>query len=170
VHRYGDVADLIARVDPSLFAEHEPIRPVLARLLTGEPVAALLPEVTDPSVQKTLLAVVSRPKLYEPEETPRAVLDLLSTLAKPVRAARLAAISADLSKAEASGDLMRLKAAMQKKKVWHDQERALKAALRQGKVEEWLALLSVPASEPEPEREPKPPIPFPTRKPDTEQD
>jgi DNA primase len=174
VHRYGDVADLIARVDPALFAEHEPVRPVIARLLSGEPIAALLPEVTDPSVHKTLLAVVARPKLYEPEETPRAVLDLLSTLAKPVRAGRMAAISAEIGKAEAAGDLMRLKAAMQKKKALLDQDRALKDALRQGRVEDWLALMSEgepaasPPASPKVEAPPKPPIPFPTKRPGTE--
>jgi DNA primase len=176
VHRYGDVADLIARVDPALFNEHEPVRPVIARLLSGEPLAALLPEVTDPGVQKTLLAVVARPKLYEPEETGRAVLDLLSTMAKPVRAARLAAISTEIQKAEAAGDLPRLRTAMQRKKATMDQERALKAAKSAGKVEEWLALMAegepavppAPAAKPEPA--PKPPIPFPTRRPGTEQD
>jgi hypothetical protein len=94
-------------------------------------------------------------------------------MAKPVRAAQLAALSTEIQKAEASGDLMRLKAAMQKKKAWHDQDRALKEALRQSKVEDWLALMSKgepTAAAPAPEPPPKPPIPFPTRRHGTDSD
>lgn len=141
VHRYGEVADLISRVSPSLFEGHEPVRPALARLLTGEPVAAILPEVTDAGVKKTLLAVVARPKLYEPEESGKATLQLLATLARPIRAAKLAALAEEIRKAEAAGDVARLTGAMRQKKTLQDRERALNDALRHGRVEDGLRFL-----------------------------
>lgn len=142
VHRYGEVADLMSRADPSLLDEHLPVRPVLARLLSGEPVAAVLPEVVDAGVQKALLAVVSRDGLYGPDDDAvKAMLQILARLARPVRAARIAAAQAEFESAIAAGDSPRAAVAIRAKKVLQDRQRALDEALRRGDVDLALSLL-----------------------------
>lgn len=144
VHRYGEVADLIARVNPALFDEHEALRPVIARLISGEPVASVLPEVTDRNIQRTLAEVVARQKLYEPDETGKAILQLLARLARPLRTARLAALGDEIARSSAAGDSERLVRVMKQKKALQDRDRALDGALRSGAVDKGIALLAEP--------------------------
>ena len=92
VHRYDLTADLFASADPSLFAEHGPVTPVIARLLTGEPVSAILPEVEDPGVARALAAVVARQELYPEEKAAWGAREILVELVRP----RLEIVGRDL--------------------------------------------------------------------------
>jgi len=87
-HCYDQVADLLQRVPIEVFAAHRQVQPAMARLLTGEPAASIISEEPDEGVRRTLLAVVARGGLYEPEMAARGVCDMLLRLVLPRIAAR----------------------------------------------------------------------------------
>lgn len=133
VHRYDVVADIIARADPRLLSDHAAVQPVIARLLTGEPVAGILPDLTDPGVQRALSAVVARDRLYNGAEARQAALDILVRIARPLRAAR----HAELGRSIAAGNT---KAIADKQRLLKE-ERDLEIALRAKKLDLVLTLL-----------------------------
>lgn len=90
VHRRDEVCDLVLRADPSILDSHAVVRPSLARLLQGEPVATVLNEERNPDVRRTLAAIVARSTLYTPEEASLAVCDVMARLWKPRQEARTA--------------------------------------------------------------------------------
>jgi DNA primase len=132
VHRYAQVADLLPCAPPALFADHAPVVPVLARLSTGEPVAAVLEEVADPGVRRTLAAVVARPKLYEADQAAQAMVEVLSHFYKPIRDALRADLTRRTEEAARRGDEDALRRATTRRKELGDEDRALHHALGSG--------------------------------------
>jgi DNA primase len=141
VHRYGEVADLVRAVDPTLFADHAPIRPVLARLLQGESVASVIDDEPDVGVRRTLAAVVARAELYAEGTGAWAVVQVLARLAKPLLQARIAALTQEALRLKHAGDDERRRVASASKAANHT-ARALDAAVASGDLEEAVALLS----------------------------
>ena len=90
VHRYDQVADLVTRADPQLLHRHPPTQGPVARLLQGEPVAAILTDVEHPRMRRTLSAVVARQELYAETEAARAMCAILERLHAPSRKRALA--------------------------------------------------------------------------------
>ncbi|MCA9489107.1 MAG: DNA primase, partial [Myxococcales bacterium] len=142
VHRYDEVADVLARVDPGLLDDHAPIRPVVARLLSGEPVAAMLPDLGEPVLQRTVQAVVARTKLYEPEEAVHAVLELLARMARPRIGARLASAKGDYERTVGRGEMEAALTTLQRTKALQHLEKDLDRAVRSDDVETLLGLLA----------------------------
>ncbi|MCB9678823.1 MAG: DNA primase [Alphaproteobacteria bacterium] len=103
VHCYDQVADLLQRVPVAIFATHQAVMPAMARLLTGEPAAAVIADEADDGVRRTLLAVVARQGLYEPEMAARGVCDMLLRLIQPRLAARTTWVQRALDDSERSG-------------------------------------------------------------------
>ncbi|HMV69884.1 MAG TPA: hypothetical protein PKA64_23795, partial [Myxococcota bacterium] len=139
VHRYDQVGDLMHRADPGLLDPE--IRPLIARLLTGEPAVRVLDDLAEGGVRKLLAATIARRDLYEPDQAAAAVVDLLVRLARPQHEARVAALrdrataalkAARFDEARTVND--ELKARLQ---GWRD----LEAAGRAGRPDEVLNLL-----------------------------
>jgi DNA primase len=142
VHRYAQVADLVARVDPSLFDDHAPVQPVLARLVSGEPAAAILPDVRDPGVQRALAAVCARATLVEEADAARATCDVLARLQRPRRKAQLAVHTDEVSAFLRDGDTAGYRVAAARRAALVQTEKALETALTQGEVGSAIALLA----------------------------
>jgi len=64
VHRYDQVSGLLKALGPVAWEDQGPAVPVFNALLEGESAAALLPDIEDAGVRKTLAAVVARQTLY----------------------------------------------------------------------------------------------------------
>ncbi len=149
VHRYDQTVDVLRRTDPHLLDAHAPILPAVARLVSGEPVAGILPDITDQGVSRTIAAVVARDKLYSEEGAAIAMCDILARLGGPGRAARLRALTDDAGRAGREGDLSLLRAATAEKSTLISMERQLEQSLSEGNVEQCILLMHPrrPASE-----------------------
>ncbi|MEN0065058.1 MAG: DNA primase [Myxococcota bacterium] len=144
VHHRDHVADLLVRADPSLFDGHAEVRPALARLVSGEPVATIIDETGDRGVKRTLLAVVARDSLYTAEQAPRAVIEILMRLTQPLRAARLAKLQEDVTRFEAAGQFDELQTTVREKMELQKREKALERALRESDLDGAMSLLGTP--------------------------
>ena len=149
VHRYDQTVDVLRRTDPHLLDGHAPILPSVARLVSGEPVAGVLPDIADAGVARTIAAVVARDKLYPEEGAAIAMCEILARLGKPRRAARLRALTDQAGQAGREGDLSLLRAATAEKSAMTSIERQLEHALSSGNVEQCIMLMHPrrPASE-----------------------
>jgi hypothetical protein len=129
VHRYGQVADLIQRVDPALLRDHPTAWPLIARLVQGEPPARIQDDLVDETARKLLGAVVARDRLYSPEEAPLAMVDVLVRLARPRHDAAIAALQEQLAAARREGRMdaavVTMRASQTLKAGWKDIESAL---------------------------------------------
>lgn len=114
VHRYDQVADLVQALPTSVFSDHPATHPALARLLTGEPVAAVLNEEGDPGVSRTLSAVVARGTLYSPEEAPLALAQVVRRLLRPRQTAAHARSKAESEAAIKTGDFAGARALLER--------------------------------------------------------
>lgn len=141
VHRYDVVADLVARADPRLLDAHDAVRPIVARLVSGEPVASILEDTADAGLRRTLSAIVARDRLYTAEEAPLAVCQVLDRLGKPMREARKAALNAAVGAASAAGDLDALRRAASEKTDIARWEAELQRALRSRDLDRCAQLL-----------------------------
>jgi DNA primase len=141
VHRYDQTVDVLRRSDPTVLEAHEPIRPTVARLVSGEPVAGILPDIADAAVARTVAAVVARDKLYDPEEAAIAMCHILARLGAPRRAARLRILTDEAGRAGQQGDLSRLRAATAEKTALISLERQLEQALSETSVEQCIRLM-----------------------------
>ena len=79
VHRYDETADILRRIDPRILDGHESILPVVARLVCGEPITDILPDLTD-ATSRTLSAVVALEKFYPEEGATFAMCDIIAKL------------------------------------------------------------------------------------------
>lgn len=131
VHRRDEVGDLFARASPTLLARHAVVMPTVARLQSGEPVAAVIDDVADEGVQRTLRAVVARTELYTREQAPTALVQVLSRLARPLLAGVAADLKEGAQRALAAGDIPTMSEHNRALKELHTDERALDAALAQ---------------------------------------
>lgn len=103
VHRYEQVADLLQRVPPAVFADHAPVHPALARLLTGEHPANVVEDEADEGVRRTLVAVVARDRLYGKKVAARGLCEILDNLARPRLMARKTWLQHRLTEIQRSG-------------------------------------------------------------------
>jgi DNA primase len=143
VHRYDEVADLMQRADPSLLDAHPQVRPILARLLSGEPVAAVVQEVADPAVARTLLAIVAKDGLYPPEAAARGLVEVLIRLWKPRQTARLGALSEEI-RSLSGRDPDRTLAAVRETMDLQDRDRKLARAVKEARYADAMELLTAP--------------------------
>ena len=141
IHRYDQTVDVLRRTDPNILQGHPPILTTVARLVSGEPVAGILPEVEDAAVARTLSAVVARDKLYDEEESAIAMCHILARLGHPVRAARLRILTDAAGRAGREGDLPALRAATAEKTALISLERRLEGALSESNVEQCILLM-----------------------------
>jgi DNA primase len=141
VHRYDQTVDILRRSDPSILDAHEPIRPTVARLVSGEPVAGILPDITDTAIARTVAAVVARDKLYDLDEAAMAMCHILARLGAPLRAARLRVLTDEAGRAGRQGDLSRLRAATAEKSALISLQRQLEQALSETSVEQCIRLM-----------------------------
>jgi DNA primase len=164
IHCYDRVADLLQRVPPEVFATHAPVMPAMSRLLTGEPAASVIGDEADEGVRRTLLAVVARQGLYQPEMAARGLCDMLLRLVQPRIDARTRFVRQGLEDAERTG--AGLRELLMERQQLKAHEVALRALLREDayspfveRVTDVLALLGTdPPAEEIPEAiDPAPP-------------
>jgi len=141
VHRYDQTVDVLRRTDPHILDAHGPILPIVARLVSGEPVAGILPDVADDAVARTIAAVVARDKLYDEDGAAIAMCHILARLGSPSRAARLRMLTDTAGRAGRDGDLSGLRAATAEKSALISLERQLEQALSDSSVEQCILLM-----------------------------
>ncbi len=141
VHRYEQVADVLSRVDPRALPLDPLVVPVLARLLTGEPVAGLVGDLSDPSLARTVQAVVARAELYAEEQAVEALLDLMGRLVKPGWSAELAAAKDGYERAARGADVAASMQLLREVKRLQERERSFTAALKARDVDRCVSWL-----------------------------
>ena len=141
VHHRDQVADLLSRADPALFDGHAEVKPSLARLLSGEPVATVIDETGDTGVKRTLLAVVARDGLYTREQAPKALVEVLVRLTQPLFVARRAKLDDDISRLDTEGRYEDLQASVREKVELQQQEKALERALKESDLDGAMSIL-----------------------------
>ena len=141
IWRRDKVADLLAAVSPELLAAHSEVRPTLARLLSGEPVAAIIEDTQDSGVQRTLRAVVAREKLYTEDQARSALVEILVRLVLPLREAAMGVWQDQVRQSERTGDVSLLLAATAEKKKMDGLRKRLDRALRGDDLGECLELI-----------------------------
>ncbi|MEZ4316480.1 MAG: DNA primase [Myxococcota bacterium] len=152
VHCYDQVADLLQQVPVAVFAAHRAVMPAMARLLTGEPAAAVIAEEADEGVRRALLAIVARQGLYEPDRAARGVCDMLLRLVQPRMAARTTWLQRALDDSERTG--VGLRDLLIERKALNEHDTRLKSALRANDfgafVRELVATLDALGTDPPP--------------------
>jgi DNA primase len=138
VHRYDEVADILQGVPTDVFADHPATHGALSRLLTGEPIAAVVAEEPDPGVARTLAAVVARESLYTAEQAPLAMAQVVRRLLAPRQLAEKAQLSARIEEALRDGDRAAQAALLRRNQELKHEVAALEAALRQGDLVAFL--------------------------------
>jgi DNA primase len=142
IHRYAQCADLFVRgAIPDLIDTHAPVHRVLARLATGEPVAAVIADTPDIDVTRTLSAVVAKSDLYAEEAAAMAMAELLESFVAARRDAQLQRLMAKIEQAGRTGDLPALRAASADRQRLVDRRQAIRRALAQKDVAEVARLL-----------------------------
>ncbi len=142
VHRYDQVADLLNRTPPRILSDHVAVQPVVARLTTGESVAAVEQETSDPAIGRTLRAVTARTELYTKEQAERALCDILLSLTKDDRARELDAAGRVVEAALRKADLDASRAATIRKAQLLKQERELERHLSRGDASAFIDALA----------------------------
>ena len=133
------VADVLATADPALFDGEAPLKPVIARLMSGEPAAAILPDLHDPGVQRTVSAVVARDELYTADQAALAMAQSIWLLERPRREARIAALEQRMSDLRQQGDVDGRRAAAREHQQLIQSIHKIERALRSGDLQAWLA-------------------------------
>lgn len=141
VHRYDQVADLVQRVDPQLLVAHGVLARIIARLLQGERVTALLDDETDPGVTRTLAAVTARGELYAEAQAERAVVEVLARIARPLWDGQIAEATTQMTAAARARDFDGARTASERKNFLALRRRSLDQALDTGDLELAVALL-----------------------------
>ena len=142
VHRYAEVADVLSRIDPALFGVAAPVLAVFARLLSGETVAAILEDTADPALRKALGDAAARDLSYAPEDASAAAIEIVARRARPLRAARLSALTQEMERCASLGAIDRLRAVAAEKMDLIGWERALDRAVREREITTALSLLA----------------------------
>lgn len=130
VHRYDQVADLVQGAPPTLLDEHPIIMPVVARLVSGEPVAAILADATDAGVQRTLSAIVGRTELYEPDQAVGGLLSMADRLSKARRLQHIDRLLHSSRSALEAGETERYRELAQERQIRKQAESQLQEALK----------------------------------------
>jgi len=142
VHRRDQVGDLLTRIDPSLLGGPEEVRGAVARLVAGEPVAAVMADVRDAGLARTLSAVVARETLYEPEQAALGLCQVLDALARPRRENTLAHLTSEVDRLLRAGKTEEARGAMQARAALHMKIKQLKGSLFNESYDEFVDLLA----------------------------
>lgn len=142
VHRREQISDLIARLDPDVLAQHGPVKAPIARLIAGETLPAVLEDVEDSGLLRTLRAVAARSKLYTPEEATAALMDVLARLAKPLFEAHSDRLQHDLRSAQAEGSSENVRHVLRKIAEHQERKRLLGNALKSKDIESFMSLIT----------------------------
>lgn len=142
VHCYDQVGDVLARIGPDALPLDPLVVPVLARLLSGEPVASVLRDVSDPTLARTLQAVVARAALYDPPHAAEAVLQVLGRLVRPEWTASLARARDAYERSARGGDVAASLPLLRELKRLQDRDKAFDRALKARDVDTCVALLA----------------------------
>ncbi|TNE91217.1 MAG: DNA primase [Deltaproteobacteria bacterium] len=141
VHRYGETADILARTDPAVLGgEPDEVRTTIARLMTGEPVAAILPDLHEPNLQRTVSAVVARDVLYTDEEAALGMCQVLHNLDLGRREQRMLFLESEVERTAREGDAAGMRTALEEMQTLKKTTPALERALLDRNVDAWLAL------------------------------
>jgi DNA primase len=136
IHRRDDVIDLVGRCSLEVLAEHPHTQPAVARLMSGEPVAAVTADEPDHMVEKTLNTVVAREELYTIEQSAGAVCDVLDRLTRDRRAGWMRAIRGEVERASREGDYERVQVGTRDILVATEMERAIRSHRQSGNFAE----------------------------------
>lgn len=104
VHRRDEVLPLTQALGPTAWARQGAVVPTLGELLEGTAAAALLPELEDPGVRRTLMAVVARETLYTSDQAARGMAQALHRLLLPQLEDHLYGLDEDARRAYATRD------------------------------------------------------------------
>jgi DNA primase len=141
VHRYAEVADVLSQIDPATFAVGAPVLAVFARLLSGEAVAAILED--DPALRKALGDAAARDLNYAPEDAAAAAIEIVARRSRPLRAARLSALTQEMERCASHGDFDRLRAVAAEKMELLARDRVLDRAVRDRDITTALSVLAL---------------------------
>lgn len=147
VHRYGETADILNRMPHSVLDE-EPteVKLTIARLLNGEQVAAVIPDIVEPNLARALSAIVARDTLYTPEDAALGMCQVMHNLASKVRERRILFLQSEVERAGREDDSAAMRAALEELQAMRVLVPKLEAALRAQDITGWLALQApVPA-------------------------
>lgn len=142
IHRYAQIADLAVRIHESLLADHEPILPTFARLVHGEPVAAVLDDCVDPDVNRALSQIVARTELYTAEEATHAFAEVVARLARDRTEAELARVQAGAHTAMSDGRTAEARTAIHALQLLQVRKRALADAFN---AQDWSRVVDLTA-------------------------
>ncbi|MBT3223123.1 MAG: DNA primase, partial [Proteobacteria bacterium] len=139
VHHHQLVAWIIEQVGIGVFAEHRAITHIIERLLNQDPVASIIEQEDDPSIKRTLSAIVARDTLYTAEQAQMGMCQVLNQITQPQRQVSLTALANEMDRANRDGDDDQfLERALERQQIL-SRDKALDKALRQNDIESWLA-------------------------------
>jgi DNA primase len=141
VHRYDRVADVLSRIDPRGVPMDPVVVPTLARMLSGEPVASVLRDTSDPGLARTLQAVVARDTLYDEDSATAAVLQVVGRLVRPEWNAALGRTKDAYEQSVRGGDVATSLPLLRELKRLQDRDKAFDRALKANDVDRCVALL-----------------------------
>jgi len=134
VHRHEQVAELARVVGPAAWAHEGPVVPLLDALVQGRAASALLDEVEDPGVRRTLMAVVARDSLYTEDQAARGMAQALHRLLLPQLEQQVEALDAQARSAARARDWDRQGQATAASLALRKEIKAMKSALDGGKL------------------------------------
>jgi hypothetical protein len=115
--------------------------PTLARMLSGEPVASVLRDTSDPGLARTLQAVVARDTLYDEDSATAAVLQVVGRLVRPEWNAALGRTKDAYEQSVRGGDVATSLPLLRELKRLQDRDKAFDRALKANDVDRCVALL-----------------------------
>ena len=132
--------DLKSLISPVALDGQDHLQAAIARLVTGEPVAALLQDTLEEGLRKTLLAVVARDKLYTSEEVALGLCQIFERMRTPVRQSRLTILQRLLEESIRKNDIEKQRSVLSEQKHILSLKREIDSALRSGDIGEYCAL------------------------------
>jgi len=134
VHRYDQVADLARVLGPAAWADQGPAIAVLDALVAGEQASALLDDIDDPGVRRTLMAVVARDSLYAEDQAARGMAQALNRLLSPQLELAVESLDGQARSAARAKDWDRQGQATAASLALRKEIKAMKTALDGGKL------------------------------------
>jgi DNA primase len=144
VHRHARIGALVQKLRPGWLDPHAPLRHAVARLILGEPVAAVQATIEDPGVHRLLSKVAARADLYPDDDVAVRVAfaEIVEGLLAPRRQARMDHLTATLD-ALSRSDPAAMTAAVIERTRLGKQNKDAANTLRGGDVDGWARLLDV---------------------------
>jgi DNA primase len=140
VHRYDAVADIVTRIAPE-WLEPPELRRLVARLVTGEPVAAIESDLDPPELRRVVQAVVARGELYAPETSAMAMCELVQRLATAHREPALLALKRKMEAGLGGGDMAAYRSAAREREELLALQNDLHQAILAGDVRRFVERL-----------------------------